>query len=275
MSGEDWDLQWAPSGPGVRLQGSPLWFDVWPRNGVGFLSSLDALGNRRIRGQVICSSRLYPLLRAVRPRARVLPLEGVIGLGSLRLSCWLIGTTPGASGLLVERQSRRLAYLADRDARTIARTEGFAVPEVDTVLWSVALRGLGKALPPGTLGEEEGLGSALRRLMEAGQGPGVIPVSPSLHVLCRVGRQQGLALPRTRVRETPLLSSAEDPLTREGDEGPVREEVCPSDLLIVSRRMGARRLVLAGPGAPQMQQGLAGLGVQVETLAPPVTLTLL
>ena len=273
MSGEDWDLQWAPPGPGVRLQGSPLWFDVWPRDGVGFLSSLDALDHRRIRGPVICSSLLASLLRVVRPRARVLPLEGPIGLGRLRLSCWPTGTTPGASGLLVERAPRRLAYLVDGDARTLVHRGAMEVVQVDTVLWWVTDGGSsGGGI--GTSGGSEGLGTALQRLIE-GEKTGVIEVSPPLHALCRAGRRLGLALPETRTRKGAFPASGDEPKPR--GERPVlaREGVSPDDLVRVSRQMGARRLVLAGPGARQMQRHLAGRGIPVETLGPVVVPVLL
>ncbi|MBP7125040.1 hypothetical protein KBD49_01585 [Myxococcota bacterium] len=302
----DFELEWSRSGPGIRLRGSPLWFDAWPDPGAGFLSSLDALAGRRVRGQVLCHPELARLLEALRPGVRALPLAGTIGLGRLRLAVRATGTSPGSSCLLVERGADRLLYLREGDEAFVERawnTDPGA--RVDTLLWSSRARrgdlegaGKGEAVPDAGFLEEvardqdraiclvlDGLGSALETLGRLRGTPRPIRVPPGIRALCRAGTRQGLELPPVRDWDggSPIppgavalwVASGKRTLPGACSRGEVwwRRVVLsgsgPGLVARAFRAAGAVRLVLSGPGASGMQRSLADLGVAAEVIGPP------
>jgi len=302
----DFELEWSRSGPGIRLRGSPLWFDAWPDPGAGFLSSLDALAGRRVRGQVLCHPELARLLEALRPGVRALPLAGTIGLGRLRLAARATGTSPGSSCLLVERGADRLLYLREGDEASVEREwNGEPGVPVDTLLWCSRPRtsdpegeGNGEAvLHSGFLEEAaggqdraiclvlDGLGSALEMLGRLRETRRPIRVPPGIRVLRRAGIRQGLDLPPVRDwnGRSPLppgavalwVASGKRTLPRACSLGevPWRRVVLsgagPGLLARAFRAVGAVRLALSGPGAPVMQRSLADLGVGAEVIGPP------
>lgn len=308
MTPGDWELEWSPSGPGIRLRGSPLWFDAWPDPGVGFLSSLDALERRRLRGQVLCHPETVELLRALRPGARALPLGGNFGLGRLRLVAVPTGGAPGASCLWVHRGSARLLYLREGDEAPLADRWGSEPGAVaDTLLWGTrdpvpmasgveVSEEVPEARLPG-LGPEargrgeaiclvvEGPGSALRVLGSLRDTAGPIGVPARILPLCRAGRRQGLALPPVRAWDgrDPLppgaivlwIASGDRPIPEVCSRGGVRSLRAlsgggPLALARLVRAVGAVRLVLGGPGAPKMQRQLADLGLGAEVLVAPL-----
>lgn len=308
MTPGDVELEWSPSGPGVRLRGSPLWFDAWPGPGVGFLSSLDALGRRRLRGQVLCRPEMLGLLGVLRPGAQALPLVGTLGLGRLRLAAEPTGGTPGASCLWVERGSARLLYLREGDEDSLVEHWGSEPGRsVGTLL--VGARDP-VPMPPGVeVAEEvpearlpgleseardrgeaiclvvEGPGSALRVLQRLGQTTDPIGVPARIPALCRVGRRQGLDLPPVRAWDgrDPLppgamalwIASGDRPVPEAGFRGGIRSLRVvfgggPVALARLVRVVRAARLVLWGPGAPRLRRQLADLGLEAEVLAPPL-----
>jgi len=206
---EAWELEWSPAGPGVRLRGSPLWFDAWPASGVGFLSSLDALARRRVRGQVLCLPGMVPLVKALRPGVRVLPLVGAVGFGRLRLEARATGIAPGTACLLVERGPGRLGYLREGDEAFLEAWRRDAGGGADTLLWASRERRSEGLTAPGRPEREatddapiclvvEGPGEALGVLAGLGATPGPVWVSARVHALCREVGRQGLPLPPVR-----------------------------------------------------------------------------
>lgn len=302
-----WELEWSAAGPGVRLRGSPLWFDAWPRDGAGFLSSLDALSCRRVRGPVLCTPEMTGMLRVLRPGARILPLAGSIGLGRLRLEAWATAGTPGVASLLVEKDGRRLLYLREgAEAPLIDRWTGTGGPTADTVLWAsrepAALpegEGTGQVLSerdlptlqddralqgPATCLVVEGPGSALRVLTGLRNVTGPVRVSGRIGALYRVLVGQGLHLPPVRCWDgrRPLapgslalwIVAGRSPIPEACTGGGIRwlrmvPVPDPEMLARVVRAVRAVRVVLAGPGASTMGGSLNARGLQVEVLGPP------